>query len=273
MKRFLILVLILAVCLAGCKDKRPADVPGGQEAPEGVNWQVWEQYIPATLHMGPESVDVLIALDEIHLAVYYDREEQELLGTITILTPLSDVDYTKERLRVMDVDGDGYDDISIPDMLPNGDRILDCWLWSVDAGAYLYSPEYSTVQLDIGADISWRDGKKLVNGVRDTPDGGEDLLVWIDGQDIYLYADKREEQLIAQLRFPKPLSENASGEVAFRTYWDFRDMNGDGWGDIQIPYRWEETDGGVVAYAYCWFWDPAAGNYQLDAFRSNEPVI
>lgn len=273
MKRFLILILILALCLTGCKKDQPTDIPGGSEPPEGVDWKNWEQYTPVTLTMGPETVDALIALDAIHLAVYYDQEEQVLLGSITILQPLSDVDYSLQRLRIMDMDGDGYDDIGIPDLLPSGDRIIDCWLWDPAESTYLYSPQYSKYQEDISADISWRTGKYMISGVRDTPDGGEELLFWVDGQTINIYLDSREEQLLAQVQIPEPLSQEALAELNACSFWELRDMNGDGWGDLELPYRWEQTENGVCAYAYCWMWQDASGSFVLDAARSNEPVI
>lgn len=82
-------------------------------------------------------------LDALWLVVYHDKDEQEQLGAITILTPLSNVTYSKERLRIMDMDGDGYDDISIPDMLANGDRTIDCWLWDPVGGSYVYDAALS----------------------------------------------------------------------------------------------------------------------------------
>lgn len=275
MKRIFILLLILALCLSGCKkDKEPpADIPGGETAPEGVSWKTWEQYVPYTLTMGEEKVDVLVGLDKIHLAVYYDKDEQELLGSITILTPLSDVDYSKMRLRIMDVNGDGYDDISVPDMLPDGDRIIDCWVWDPALEDYLYAPEYSKRQEDIGADISWQKGKNLQSGVRDTPSGGEGVLFWLDGQTVHIYLDQREETLLAQVQIPEPLSSDARFEALARSFWELRDMNGDGWGDLQLPYRWEDTENGFCAYAYCWLWDAESQSFTLDTDRSGKPMI
>lgn len=274
MKRMLILLLVLCLCLCGCKkENQRTDIPGGETAPEGVDWRNWEQYAPYTIAMGEETVNVLVGMDEIHLAVYYDQEEQELLGSITILTPLSDVDYSKMRLRIMDVNGDGYDDVSIPDMLSNGDRTIDCWVWDPTAEGYLYAPEYSKVQSDIGADISWREGKNLVSGTRDTPDGGEGLLVWLEEQTLHIYLDKREETLLDQVKIPEPLSPEALSEARFHSFWECRDMNGDGWGDLQLPYRWEETENGVCAYAYCWLWDSESGHFVLDKELSSNPMM
>lgn len=274
MKRLLVLLLVLALCLCGCKkEKLPTDIPGGETAPEGVDWKAWEQYVPATMQMGEASVDVLIGLDAIHLAVYHDQEEQELMGSITILTPLSDVEYSKERLRIMDMDGDGYDDICIPDMLANGDRTIDCWLWVPTEQTYLYAPEYSQVQTQISGDISWQLGKHLISGVRDTPDGGQNLLFWVDGQTINIYEDKRDESLITQVQIPEPLSQTAWDDILARSFWECRDRNGDGWGDLQLPCRWEETENGVFVYAHCWLWDTATGTYVYDVTLSQDPVI
>ena len=274
MTRFLVLLLVLVLCLCGCKkEKQPTDIPGGETAPEGVDWKAWEQYVPVTMQMGEEQVNVLIGLDAIHLAVYYDKDEQELMGSITILTPLSDVEYSKNRLRIMDMDGDGYDDISIPDMLSNGDRTIDCWLWLPAEKTYLYAPEYSQVQTDIGGDISWRQGKHIISGVRDTPDGGQNLLFWVDGQTINIYEDKRDEHLITQVQIPQLLSEEAWGEVLARSFWECRDRNGDGWGDLQLPYRWEETENGMFVYAHSWLWDIQTLSYVYNAGLSAEPVI
>ena len=245
----------------------------GEEAPEGVDWKAWEQYIPYTMTMGEETVDVLIGLDAIHLAVYYDKEEQELMGSLTIMNPLSDVAYSKSRLRIMDVDGDGYDDISVPDMLSNGDRTIDCWLWLPAEQTYLYAPEYSQVQSDIAADVSWQYGKHLISGVRDTPEGSQNLLFWVDGQTINIYEDKREETLITQVQIPKPLSEAAQGEVLAKSYWECADHNGDGWGDLHLPYRWEETENGLFLYAYYWLWDPTTDNFVYNVALSSDPVI
>ena len=273
MKRFLILLLVLAMCLTGCgKKKQPTDIPGGEEAPEGVDWRNWEQYISHTMTMGEERIDVLIGLDAIHLAVYYDRDEQELLGSLTIMTPLTDVEYSKGRLRIMDVNGDGYDDISVPDMLTNGDRLIECWVWDPAGGFYLYAPEYSQRQQNIGADTSWKTGKHLMEGIWDTPQDSQKLLLWVDGQTLNIYLDQREEQLMTQVQLPADMTQEAKAEMLGYSFWDLNDRNADGWGDLQIPYRWEETENGVCVYAYCYLWQQESGTFQLDAERSKLPV-
>ena len=271
MKRFLILFLIVALCLTGCGKKKPAeDLPGSESVPEGVEWKMWDTYTPATLLMGDEAVDVLIALDEIHLAIYYDREEQELFGSLTILTPLSDVDYTREHLRFQDQNGDGYDDICITDMLDNGDRIKEWWLWDRKEKAYVYAPEEVTLQQDSGWDISWQEGKDFHSGTMETPNGLQELLVAVEGDTISVYLDSREEQLLGTAKIPAPLSQEAL-DYLHNAYWDCMDLNGDGWGDLQLPYRWEETsDGTLYLYCYVWLWED--GSFVLDADRSNVPA-
>lgn len=272
MKKCLILLLIMALCLSGCK-KQPTDIPGGEEVPEGIDWKVWDIYTPATLHMSEETVEVLIGLDAIHLAVYYDRDEQELLGSLTILEPLSDVEYSRERLRILDQNGDGYDDICIPDMLPDGDRTLNWWLWDAQEETYRYAPEYSQLQQQIGEDISWMAGKDFIGGTMDTPDGPQDLLILIEDQVIHVYLDARQEQLWGIAQIPEPLSGEAQEHLEVYTYWECWDRNGDGWGDLQMPCRWEEAaDGSVYQYGYCWFWNPETETYVYDAAASAEPM-
>lgn len=267
MKRFVLCLLILALCLTGCRKKR-TDLPGSDEVPEGIDWKLWEQYTPATLVLGEETVDVLIAMDAVHLAIYYDRTEQELMGSLTIPTPLSDQNYSRERMQVKDKNSDGFDDLCVPDMLHNGDRIINWWLWDPKEEKYVYAPELCENQTSIGADISWRDGKDFSFGVLDTPKGPKDLLVQVKGQEIYLYLDTREEQLWSQVRIPEPLT------VAPPAYWECRDMNGDGWGDLRLPYRWETAeDGSVSQYSYCWHWDNGEKAFVYDAKASEEPVI
>ena len=273
MRRLLILVLLLALCLSGCK-KKQTDIPGSSEVPEGIEWRLWEEYTPATLQMGPETVDVLISMDAIHLAVYYDREEQALLGSLTIYTPLSDVDYSRERLRIQDQNEDGYDDIGIADMLPNGDRTVEWWLWDSGEEAFRYAPEYGQLQEDISADIAWMEGKDFINGTMDTPDGPQDLLILVEDQTVSVYLDSREEQLWGIATIPAPLSEETREHLAIYTYWDCRDLNGDGWGDLQLPWRWEKgADGSIFQYCCCWVWDPASGTYIYDRTASAQPMI
>lgn len=273
MRRLLILLLIFALCLTGCGKKKPAsDLPGGESVPEGVEWKMWNTYTPATLVLGEKSVNVLIALDEIHLAVYYDREEQELFGSITIFTPLSDVEYTREHLRFQDKNGDGYDDLCIMDMRDNGDLTKDWWLWDPEIEQYLYAPEEGTLQQDIGADISWKEGKDFDSGTMETPDGPQDLLIAVEGEDVLVYLDSREEQLLGTAKIPEPLSQEAQDYLQIYTYWDCIDLNGDGWGDMRLPYRWEETsDGTLYLYSYVWLWEN--GSFVLDAARSNAPAL
>lgn len=267
MKRVLLCFLILALCLSGCQ-KKQTDLPGGDEIPEGIDWKLWEQYMPASLAMGEETVDVLIALDAIHAAVYYDQDEQELLGSLTIPTPLSDLDYSRERMQIQDHNADGYDDICIPDMLQNGDRILSWWLWDPQEQAYTYAPDISQYQTDIGADVSWKEGKDFSFGSMDTPKGPQDVLVQVVGQDISVYLDTRQERLWGTARIPEPLT------AAVPAYWELRDLNGDGWGDLRLPYRWEEAeDGSVYQYSYCWLWDAGDEAYRFDAEASEKPVI
>ena len=273
MKRCIILLLIFVLCLSGCK-KEQTHLPEASEIPEGVDWRVWEACIPATLNMGQEQVDVLYTMDEIYLTIYYDRPEQELLDRITILTPLTDLQYSMDHLRILDMDGDGYDDIRIADMLQNGDRTIDCWLWDPQSKSYLYAPEYSQVQSQIGADTSWMEGKNLDSGVWETPDGTEDLLVWMDGQTIWVYLDQREEQLVGQAQIPELLSEEAQEYVQMGLFWDCMDLNGDGWGDLQLPYRWAESEDGMLyQYAYCWMWNESAQTFDLDVLQSDMPMM
>lgn len=273
MKRFLIFVLVLALCLGGCK-KKQTDIPGGSEVPEDVDWKLWEQYTPATLTLGEETVDVLIAIDPIHLAVYYDRDEQELLGSITIFTPLSDVEYSRDHLRILDQNGDGFDDICIPDMLQNGDREMNWWLWETKEKKFCFAPEYTDYQQNISADVSWMEGESFINATMDTPDGPQDLLVLVEDQTVFVYLDKREQQLWGSAVIPEPLSDEALEHLDIYTYWDCRDLNGDGWGDLQLPCRWETgEDGSLYQYCHCWLWDPGEESYRYDARISAQPVI
>lgn len=274
MKRLLILLLAVALCLGGCKKKQQSDLPGAEPVPEGIDWKLWEQYIPATLNLGEEQVDVLIALDAIHLAVYYDREEQELLSSLTIFDPLSDVDYSRERLRILDENMDGYDDIGIPDMLENGDRTVNWWLWDPGEKTFVFAPELGQYQQNIGADISWQTGKSFISASMDTPDGPLDLLVLVEGQEILVYLDEREEKLFGTAQIPEPLSAEAQEHLSIYTYWDCVDLNGDGWGDLQLPCRWEEgSDGSVYQYAWCFLWNPGERTYVYDPQMSAEPVM
>ena len=61
MKRFLIFALVFALCVTGCGKKQQAvALPGSSEPPEGVDWKVWEEYVPHTMTMGEETVAVLM---------------------------------------------------------------------------------------------------------------------------------------------------------------------------------------------------------------------
>lgn len=272
MKRCWILLLILALCLCGCgKKKIPEDLPGGESVPEGVDWKMWETYTPATLVLGEEAVDVLIALDEIRLAVYYDREGQELLCSFTIPTPLSDLEYSREHLRFQDRNQDGCDDIGIVDMLDNGDRMVDWWLWDREEQQFVYAPEENMLQHNISASITWKQGKDFDTGTMETPTGPRDLLILVEGETVLVYQDSREEQLIGTARLPAPLSQEALDHLSIYSYWDCYDISGDGWGDLQLPYRWEETaDGSLWVYNYVWLWNE--GEFVLDPERSNAPA-
>ena len=273
MKRFAIGLLILCLCLSGCR-KEPAVLPGPSEAPEGVDWQLWDTYVPATLTMGEENVDVLIGLDAIRLAVYYDKPEQELLGSITIFNPLSDVQYSMDHLRILDMDGDGFDDIGILDMLENGDRTLECWLWDAGSGKYLYAPEYAQSQEGIGADISWQKDKHFISCTMSTPEDVRDLLILVEEPYVYVYLDRREQALWGTAELPQPLSQEAKDHLDQYSYLESWDANGDGWGDLPLPYRWKTLDDGSVSlYSYCWLWDPQTGSYTYDAALSAVPTI
>lgn len=267
MKRWIVLLLIFALCLTGCRKER-TDLPGSEEVPEGIDWKLWEQYTPATLTMGAESVDVLLVMDAIHMAIYYDKEEQELMGSLTIPTPLSDLDYSLERMRIEDKNGDGYDDICIPDMLQSGDRIINWWLWDPQTESYHYAAELGQTQSQISADTSWKTEKDYCQGSMDTPKGLQNILVLVEGQEILIYLDAREQRLWATVHIPEPLTLPAPA------YWQCRDLNGDGWGDLQLPYRWETAqDGSMYQYSYCWYWDNSEKIYIYDTEASENPVI
>ena len=273
MKRLLILLLAVVLCLGGCK-KKQSDIPGTEAVPEGVDWKLWEQYTPATLQLGEESVDVLITMDAIRLAIYYDREEQEALDSISILTPLSDVDYSRERMKIQDENQDGYDDICVPDMLQNGDRILSWWLWDPAEACYRYSEEFSQYQAHISADVSWQTEKNFIKAAMDIPGGFQELLILVEGQEIQVYLDQREQQLWGTAKIPEPLSADARVRLALYTYMECVDLNGDGWGDLQLPFRWEEAaDGTVYQYARCFLWDSLNETYVYDPDLSAKPMM
>lgn len=274
MKRFLVLLLAMCLLLSGCKKKKPVDIPGGESVPEGIEWQVWEQYLPVSLVMGEETVDVLIGLDAIHAAIYYDKEEQELMAAFTILEPLSDVDYSREHLRILDQNQDGYDDLCILDMLPTGDRTMNWWIWDPEGNQYQYAEEYFQIQEEIGGDISWMEGMDFIYGTMAIPEGSQDLLILVEDQTVTVWLDKREETLWGTATIPNPLSAEALEHLEIYTFWECWDLNGDGWGDLQLPYRWEEgQDGSLYQYCYCWLWDNEQNTYIYDALRSSEPVI
>lgn len=274
MKRFLVLLLAMCLLLSGCKKKKPVDIPGGEAVPEGIEWQMWEQYLPASLVMGEETVDVLIGLDAIHAAIYYDKEEQELMAAFTILEPLSDVDYSREHLRILDQNQDGYDDLCILDMLPTGDRTMNWWIWDPEGNQYQYAEEYFQIQEEIGGDISWMEGMDFIYGTMAIPEGSQDLLILVEDQTVTVWLDKREETLWGTATIPNPLSAEALEHLEIYTFWECWDLNGDGWGDLQLPYRWEEgQDGSLYQYCYCWLWDSEQNTYIYDALRSAEPVV
>ena len=274
MKRLLILLLAVVLCLSGCKENAQSDLPGGETVPEGIDWKLWEQYVPATLTLGQEQVDVLITLDAIHLAVYYDRDAQELLCSFPIPEPLSDIDYSLERLQIRDEDLDGCDDLGIPDMLENGDRTVNWWLWDPGEKTFVYAPEFGVYQEDIGGDISWQEGKDFISASMDTPGGPQDLLILVEGQEILVYLDQREEKIFGTAQIPEPLSEEALEHLSIYSYWDCVDISGDGWGDLQLPCRWEEgADGSVYQYAWYFLWDPVGERYVYDPVMSAEPVL
>jgi len=273
MKRFLILLLIVALCFSGCK-KKSADISGQETTPDGVDWRVWDTYTSATLTMGEETVQVLMGLDAIHLVIYYDKQEQEELTTITIIEPLSDVTYSQGHLRVADQNQDGYDDICIPDVLENGDRVMNWWLWDPLEERYRYDSESSETEAEIGGDITWMAGRNFVNGSMDTPDGSQDLLILVEDMQILVYLDEREEILWGTAQIPQNMEGLTQEDLQQWAYWECWDLNGDEWGDLQIPYRWEEVgDGTIYQYNYCWMWDPESEIYTFDADASRQPVF
>ena len=266
MKRVIVLLLIVALCLGGCR-KKQSDLPGGDEVPEGIDWKLWEQYTPATLAMGEGTVDVLLSLDAIHLAIYYNQEEQELMGSLTIPDPLSDQEYSLERMRIEDKNGDGYDDICIPDMLQSGDRNIHWWVWDPSEEVYRYAPEYGENQSHISTDVSWKTEKDYISGSMDTPKGLQKLLVLVEGQEISVYLDAREQRLWGTAHIPQALA------LPLPAYWQCSDLNGDGWGDLRLPYRRETAeDGSMYQYSYCWHWDNNERAYVYDAQSSEKPV-
>lgn len=273
MKRVLIFILILALCLCGCK-KNETDISGLEETPEGVDWRVWDTYISATLNLGEEPVEVLMGLDAIHLVIYYDQAEQKELTSITIIEPLSDLEYSRTHLRVSDQNEDGYDDICIPDMLPSGDRVMNWWLWDAQEERYRYSQSHSEEQEEIGGDIAWMEGKHFIPGSMDMPGGYQDLLILLEGDQILVYLNERDEILWGAAQLPQSLTQEAQDYLLICAYWDLWDVNGDEYGDLQLPYRWEESsDGTIYQYNYCWTWDPENSTYVFDAELSGQPVI
>ena len=273
MKRFLIFLLIFALCLSGCK-KKETDTSGLEETPEGVDWRVWDTYTSASLNMGQETVEVLMGLDPIHLVIYYDQEEQKELTSITIIEPLSDLEYSRNHLRVSDQNEDGYDDICIPDMLPSGDRVMNWWLWDTEEECYRYSTVYSEEQEEIEGDITWMEGKHFIPGCMDIPDGYQELLLLVEEDQIKVYLNEREEILWGTAQLPQSLSQDAQDYLMDCAYWDLWDVNGDEYGDLQLPYRWEEaSDGAFYQYNYCWTWDPENLTYVFDTELSGQPVI
>ena len=116
--------------------------------------------------------------------------------------------------------------------------------------------------------MSWKEGKDFYFGNMDTPTGPQDLLIQVEGQTISVYLDTREERLWGTAQIPEPLT------LPLPAYWECRDMNGDGWGDLRLPFRWETAeDGSMFQYSYCWHWDNSERAYVYDAQSSEKPVI
>lgn len=273
MKRLMILILVLVLCLSGCK-KQETDISGLEETPEGVDWRVWDTYISATLTLGETSTEVLLGLDPIHLVIYYDQEEQKEMTSITIIEPLADLEYSRTHLRVSDQNADGYDDICIPNMLASGDRVMNWWVWDTQEECYRYSQIYSEEQEEIEGDITWMEGKHFIPGSMDMPNGYQELLILVEDDQIKVYLNEREEIFWGAAQLPQTLTQEAQDYLAVCAYWDCWDVNGDEYGDLQLPYRWEEdADGALCQYNYCWTWDPENNLYVFDAETSAQPVI
>ena len=97
MKRLLILLLAVVLCLSGCKENAQSDLPGVETVPEGIDWKLWEQYVPATLTLGQEQVDVLpicvvpllvttlmVAVKDLMLAIASNRSARSVWDSVMV---------------------------------------------------------------------------------------------------------------------------------------------------------------------------------------------
>ena len=114
-KQWLALLLsgLMILTLAACK--------GGPEGPvAGGDWRVRQGYVGKPMRLNGETADCLVGVQNNLLAVYYDKEEQTLIGTTDDTVLFADIDKSLATVRFEERNGDTTDELVVSEEQTDG---------------------------------------------------------------------------------------------------------------------------------------------------------
>lgn len=144
-----VMLAIVAVLIAGCGNgKNPAasEDNHNDEPATGSDWRTYQSYPIVTWNTpdGPSNFYVDIFEDSGKINFYVDAEVQAAFVELVPSIGVHDEKLITETLKMQDINGDGYDDITFTDTY-DGTDYNQVYIYYIDKNQFYYSDEYSVI--------------------------------------------------------------------------------------------------------------------------------
>ena len=117
---------------------------GSDEPVAGNDWRVTGIVRDSgTITRSGEDTDVLVCVHKADAAFYYDRQNQELFGSVDYPLALEgDAWDAFQSIDFSDRSGDGDSDVAMQ-FEDGGKELLMVWFWDAESGQFMYQPDES----------------------------------------------------------------------------------------------------------------------------------
>ncbi len=119
----------------------------------GADWRTTGMYVPGTLYH-KDTVDVYVGVKEDKVAFFYDLEIQEPYNKVTLTYPTTDVEKTRNSIELIDLNGDGYTDLSVKVYDQQGEEMLTKYTWDQSRMEFIFVEPENEPLTGIGSDDS-----------------------------------------------------------------------------------------------------------------------
>lgn len=118
-KKFLLLALLAASAMTFMACSATEYVEDDEEI-VGNDWHTWMSYVPCDASIDGKAVKLLVGIDDNSFDVFYDQDEQVLVGATDKSVTYEDFNNTPNLLYFSDIDNDGTSELIVPDNRKDG---------------------------------------------------------------------------------------------------------------------------------------------------------